>query len=201
MAQIFFGFLAKNKPVWASGKTKNIPGANWLKKCSNIKSARAFSYRTPCTIGMRDVFCTPHVCVRYLAQSIRIRVTFSMSLSIHVHVQCTYVSMYNVCPCTMYVHVRMSMYNVCPCTMYVHVQCMSVYNVRMYNVCPCTMYVHVQCMSVYNVRTCTMYVHVQCMSMYNVCPCTMYVHVQCMSMYNVCPCTMYVRVHFCQGRF
>ena len=89
MARNFFGFLAKNKPVWASGKTKNIPGANWLKKCSNIKSGRAFSYRTPCTIGMRDVFCTPHVCIRYLAQSIRIRVTFSMSLSIHVHVQCT----------------------------------------------------------------------------------------------------------------
>ena len=153
MAINFFGFLAKNKPVWASGKTKNIPGANWLKKFSNIKSGRAFSYRTPCTIGMRDVFCTPHMCVRYLAQSIRIRVTFSMSLSIHVHVQC--MSMYNVCPCTMYVHVQcMSMYNVCPCTIHVHVQCMS-----MYNTCPCTMYVHVhvQCtyMSMYNVRTCT----------------------------------------------
>ena len=32
MARNFFGFLAKNKPVWVSGKTKNIPGANWLNK-------------------------------------------------------------------------------------------------------------------------------------------------------------------------
>ena len=31
MDRIFFGFLAKNKPVWVSGKTKIIPGANWLK--------------------------------------------------------------------------------------------------------------------------------------------------------------------------
>ena len=31
MARIFLGFLAKNQPVWVSGKTKNIPGANWLK--------------------------------------------------------------------------------------------------------------------------------------------------------------------------
>ena len=30
MARNFFGFLSKNKPVWVSGKTKNIPGANWL---------------------------------------------------------------------------------------------------------------------------------------------------------------------------
>ena len=35
MARIFFGFLAKNKPVWVSGKTKNIPGANWL-RCSAL---------------------------------------------------------------------------------------------------------------------------------------------------------------------
>ena len=53
----------------------------------------------------------------------------------------------------------MYMYNVCTCTMYVHVQCM-----YMYNVCTCTMYVHVQCMYMYNVCTCTMYVHVQCMN-------------------------------------
>ena len=32
MARNFFGFLAKNKPVWVSGKTKNIPSANWLIK-------------------------------------------------------------------------------------------------------------------------------------------------------------------------
>ena len=30
MARNFVGFLAKNKLVWVSGKTKNIPGANWL---------------------------------------------------------------------------------------------------------------------------------------------------------------------------
>ena len=35
MARNLFGFLAKNKPVWVSGKTKNIPGANWLKLCGD----------------------------------------------------------------------------------------------------------------------------------------------------------------------
>ena len=30
MARNVFGFLAKNKPIWVSGKSKNIPGANWL---------------------------------------------------------------------------------------------------------------------------------------------------------------------------
>ena len=34
MARNFFGFLAKNKPVWVSRKTKNIPGANWLRAIS-----------------------------------------------------------------------------------------------------------------------------------------------------------------------
>ena len=30
MARNFFEFWAKNKPIWVSGKTKNIPGTNWL---------------------------------------------------------------------------------------------------------------------------------------------------------------------------
>ena len=54
MAIIFFGFLAKNKPVWVSGKTKNIPGTNWLTVSSSMKLKMYSKHQ----IGCLAVLCT-----------------------------------------------------------------------------------------------------------------------------------------------
>ena len=57
MARNLFGFLAKNKPVWVSGKTKNIPGANWL------RLQRAWQLFKPAEQGE----CLPIVCSYWIS--------------------------------------------------------------------------------------------------------------------------------------